>query len=148
MEKLIRKYNNKYKILRINKIYHFELKSSNLRSYYYKNVIAFGDILHRLHPHAGQGFNMSIRDIKEILRLINFKQIHGLDLDTSICLDFEKNTRNKNYLFSRGIDFIYEFFRMESKTEMKVFSKSIKLLGRNKIINNLFTKFADNGIEI
>jgi len=134
--------------LRIIKFYHFELTSSNLRSYYHKNVIAFGDILHRLHPHAGQGFNMSIRDIKEIIRLINFKQIHGLDLDTSICLDFEKNMKNKNYLFSRGIDFIYEFFRMESKTEMEVFSKSIKFLGRNKIINNLFKKFADNGIEI
>ena len=51
---------------------------------------------------------MTIRDIKEINELIQFKINHGLDLDTSICLDFEKNTKNKNYLFSNGINFIYE----------------------------------------
>ena len=73
-EKLIKKYNVKYKILKINKFVRFELKSSNLRSYYHKNIIAFGDILHKIHPLAGQGFNMTIRDIKELQRLIELKK--------------------------------------------------------------------------
>ena len=47
-----------------------------MRSYYYKNILAFGDMLHRLHPLAGQGFNMTIRDIKEIYKLIQFKIDH------------------------------------------------------------------------
>ena len=33
----------------------FELKSSNLRNYYKENILAFGDLLHKLHPLAGQG---------------------------------------------------------------------------------------------
>ena len=138
----------KYQNLKLNEIYCFELKSSNLRSYYYKNIIAFGDLLHRLHPLAGQGFNMIIRDIKELQRLIKFKKKHGLGLDSSICIDFEKNTRNKNFLFSSGIDFIYEFFNLENKLKNNNLSKFVRLLGMNKKANKLFTKLADNGIII
>ena len=145
-EEDLKKFNSKYKILKINKFFNFQLKSSNLRSYHYGNIIAFGDILHRLHPLAGQGFNMTIRDIKKIFELIRFKKEHGLDLDTSICLDFEKSTRDKNYLFSNSIDFIYEFFNLENKLNMNTFSKSIKFFSKNKIANNFFTKFAVKGL--
>ena len=145
-DSLVKKYNTKYKILRINKFSTFELKSSFLRSYYYENIIAFGDLLHRLHPLAGQGFNMTIRDIKEIYELIEFNKSHGLDLDNSICFNFEKNKKHKNYLFSSGIDFIYEFFNLENKIGNSNLSKSVKLIGKNKIINRFFTKFADTGI--
>ena len=144
----IDKYNMKYQNLKLNKIYCFELKSSNLRSYYYKNIIAFGDLLHRLHPLAGQGFNMTIRDIKELQRLIEFKKKNGLELDNSICIDFEKNTKNRNFLFSSGVDFIYEFFNLENKFKNNNLSKLVKFLGRNETTNKFFTKLADNGIKI
>ena len=148
LENLIKKYNLKYEILKINKVNNFELKLSNLRSYTFKNIIAFGDILHRLHPLAGQGFNMTIRDIKEINSLIEFKKKHGLELDKSIGLDFEKNLKDKNYLFSNGIDFIYEFFNFENKLKNNYLSKLVKLLGKNNLTNRLFTKIADKGISI
>tara|TARA_A100000164_G_scaffold353075_1_gene359329 strand:- start:5563 stop:6636 length:1074 start_codon:yes stop_codon:yes gene_type:complete len=148
IESVLKKYNTKYDIIKINKFLSFELKSSNLRTYYYKNIIAFGDLLHKIHPLAGQGFNMTIRDIKEIYRLVLFKKELGLDLDISICADFEKNTRNKNYLFSNGIDFIYEFFNFENKINDNTLSKSVKFLGRNKTINKIFKNIADNGIII
>ena len=145
---LIKKYNTKYKISKINKFLSFELKSSNLRNYYHGNIIAFGDLLHKLHPLAGQGFNMTIRDIKKIYKLIKFKKDHGLELDTSICLEFEKATRDKNYLFSSGIDFIYEFFNFENRINNNTLSKSVKFFGKNKFLNKIFTKFADSGITI
>mgnify|MGYP007024333635 FL=1 len=91
---------------------------------------------------------MNIRDIKEIHKLIKFKKENGLDIDTSICVDFEKNTRNRNYLFSSGIDFIYEVFNFENKIRNSSISKSIKFLGENKIVNKFFTKVADKGIVI
>jgi 2-octaprenyl-6-methoxyphenol hydroxylase len=145
---IIKKHNTKYKISKIHKVSSFELKLSNLRHYHYENILAFGDLLHRLHPLAGQGFNMSIRDIKELMRLIKFKIDHGLDLDNSICLDFEKKIKHKNYLFSKGIDLIYEFFNLESKINNNIFSKSVKFVAKNKITNNFFKRFADNGITI
>ena len=33
--------------------------------------------------------------VHNINKLIEFKKEHGLDLDTSICSDFEKNSKNK-----------------------------------------------------
>ena len=100
----------KYQNLKFNEICCFELKSSNLRSYYYKNIIAFGDLLHRLHPLAGQGFNMSLRDIKQLSELIDKKLDLGLDLNNSILDEFQKKTKSSNFVFSAGIDLIYEIF--------------------------------------
>ena len=144
---LINKYNSKYKINKINRIESFELNSLNLRSYYHNKFLAFGDLLHRIHPLAGQGFNMTIRDIKEIHKLINLKKKNGLVLDKSICIDFERKTKSKNYLFSNGIDFIYEFFNFERKLNNKILSQSVKLLGRNTYLNKIFTQIADKGVN-
>ena len=128
LEKLIRQYNTKYKIINITKPENFELRLSILRNYYHKNIIAFGELLHKIHPLAGQGFNMSIRDIKEIIKLIEFKIDHGLDLDNSICKDFENKTRHRNYIFSNGIDFIYEYFNYENKINNNILSKTVKYI--------------------
>ncbi len=146
LKKVIKKYNNRFEIIKISNVASFKLTGSNLRSYYHKNILAFGDILHRLHPLAGQGFNMSIRDIKELLKLIKFRKNHGLDIDKSICTDFEKNTKHKNYIFSNSIDFLYEFFNFESKNKSNLLSKVVQVLGKNNKANKLFTKFADEGI--
>ena len=146
LEKIIIKFNKKYKIIKCGKKSYFKLKSTNLRTYYHQNILAFGDQLHRVHPLAGQGFNMTIRDVSVLLRLIKFKSAHGLDLDHSICSAFEKETRHKNYLFSNGIDFVYEFFNLDSKIKGSVLVKSLQFLGKNNYINNFFTKSADRGI--
>ncbi len=147
LKKIIDKYNTKYDIKKLTKPYFFELKFSNLRNYYHKNVLAFGDLLHKIHPLAGQGFNISIRDISELVKLIKFKMKNGLEIDRSICKDFEKNVKHKNYLFTNGIDLIYEFFHLENKMKNNVISNSVKFFGRNKTLNGIFKKFADSGLN-
>ena len=148
IKNLIKKYNPIYSIIKINNYSCFELRSSHLRKYYKDNILAFGDLLHKIHPLAGQGFNMSLRDIKLLSDLIDEKINLGLDVDNSICHDFQKNSQDKNYLFSTGIDWIYELFNFESKINSNLLSKSINLIGKNKIMNSLFKKFADNGLRI
>ena len=148
LKELIRKYNNKYSILNFSTINFFELRSSNLRTYYHRNILAFGDLLHRIHPLAGQGFNMTIRDIRDLSKLIELKLNNGLELDNSICEDFQNMTRHKNYLFSSGIDLIYELFNLESKMNNDIISKSMRLIGRNKLLNRSFENIANRGFEI
>ena len=144
---LINNYNPKFKIKKILKLTSFELKSSNLRNYYYKNILAFGDVLHRIHPLAGQGFNMTIRDIKILSSLIQ-KQIDlGIQLDTFILDKFEKKTKHMNFIFSNGIDFIYELFNFDKKSKDKSINKILKLLSKNKTLTNTFIKFADSGLN-
>tara|TARA_Y100000768_G_scaffold387242_1_gene377919 strand:+ start:1005 stop:2081 length:1077 start_codon:yes stop_codon:yes gene_type:complete len=142
---LIHKYNLKYKILDIKKIVSFKLKSFLLRSYYHNNILSFGDLLHKIHPLAGQGFNMTIRDIKVLLDIIKNKQLLGLPFDKSIGIEFEKKTKHKNFIFSNGIDLIQQFFDLERKTNNKALSKSVKFIGQYPSINKFFSKIADRG---
>ena len=142
---LIKKYNFKYKIKKIQKIDFFELKSLNLRSYYYKNILAFGDLLHRIHPLAGQGFNMTIRDLKVFLKIIKHRISLGLPLDSSINIEFEKKLKHKNFIFSNAIDLVYEFFNSQRKSNSSIVSKSIKFIGKNEKINKLLSQIADKG---
>ena len=147
MNSLIEKYNPIYIIKKINSWNSFELRSSSLRNYYKDNILAFGDLLHKIHPLAGQGFNMSLRDIKLLSNLIDKKINLGLDLDYSICQEFQKKSQDKNYIFSRSIDWIYELFNLESRLNSNLLIKSINMIGNNKALNTIIKKFADNGIR-
>tara|TARA_B110001450_G_C17170345_1_gene299080 strand:- start:33 stop:509 length:477 start_codon:yes stop_codon:yes gene_type:complete len=145
---LINKHNPKFKIKKFLKLNSFKLKSSNLRNYYHKNILAFGDLLHRIHPLAGQGFNMTIRDIKDLSEIIQYKIDLGLGLDSLILKQFQKKTKNRNFIFSSGIDFVYEFFNFDKKNKGKNLNKILKYLGSNKSFINSIIKFADKGLKI
>jgi 2-octaprenyl-6-methoxyphenol hydroxylase len=144
----INKHNPKFKVNKILKLSSFNLKYSNLRNYYYKNILAFGDLLHRIHPLAGQGFNMTIRDIKDLSEIIQYKIDLGLGLDSLILKQFQKKTKNRNFIFSSGIDFVYEFFNFDKKNKGKNLNKILKYLGSNKSFINSIIKFADKGLKI
>ena len=144
---LINKNNPKYLINKIDKLNSFELSSSNLRNYYYKNILAFGDMLHRVHPLAGQGFNMTIRDLRILTKIIEDKIELGMQLDSQIFDEFEKKTKDKNFVFSKAIDLIYESFNLDKKIQNKSFNKILKNIGKNKNLNNYFIKLADAGIN-
>ena len=146
IDQLIKDKNFRYKIKDIAKVNNFELKSLNLRSYYHDNILAFGDLLHRVHPLAGQGFNMTIRDIKILLEIIKKKLDIGLSLDSSVNYEFQKKLRHKNFIFSNGVDLIHEFFNFERKMKNNFLSKSVKLIGNYPSINKMFTKIADRGV--
>ena len=145
IKKLIRNKNYKYKIKDIEKIGNFELKFSNLRKYYHSNILAFGDLLHTIHPLAGQGFNMTIRDIIFFLEIIKKKIDLGLPLDKTVNIEFQNKVKHKNLIFSNGIDLIHKFFNFERKNKNKFLSKSVQLISKNSQVNKLFSKIADKG---
>ena len=144
---LISKNNPKYKIKKTLKLSSFKLSSSSLRNYHHQNILAFGDLLHRIHPLAGQGFNMTIRDIKVLSGIIQNKIDLGMHLDSAILSEFEKMTKNKNFIFSSSIDFIYEVFNLDKKTRSKNFNKILKVIGKNKNLTNYLIKLADKGLN-
>ena len=88
---------------------------------------------------------MTIRDIKNLIEIIKERVDLGLPIDCIINDKFEKKIRHKNYIFSNGVDLIYEFFNFERKINSKFLSKSIKTIGKNPSVNKIFTKIADQG---
>ncbi len=148
IKKIIFKYDKKYKIYSINKFENFKLTSKTLRNYYYKNILAFGEILHQIHPLAGQGYNMTIRDIKVFLDLIKERQSLGLPLDSSICEIFENKTKHLNFVFTSGNDFIYEFFNYDN-FYIKSFSKKLfSYLNDSNAFSKLAIKYSDRGLVV
>mgnify|MGYP001173754757 FL=1 len=145
---LIKKYNKRFKNIKVGKISSFKLNLLNLRTYHHENILAFGDVIHRIHPLAGQGFNMNVRDISELLKSIKEKIDNGLVIDSTVCKDFEKSMKHKNFFFLNGIDIIYEIFKLEGNMKNNVIGKTIKLFGKNKLLKNFFTKTADRGITL
>ena len=143
--KLVHQHNFNYEIKKIKEFDFFKLESRSLRNYYQGNILAFGDLLHKIHPLAGQGFNMTLRDIRILLDIIKRKVNLGLPIDISVNKEFEKKSKAKNIIFSNGIDFLHEFFKLESKMNSNLLSKSVKFLGKNPSINKMFTKIADQG---
>ena len=110
--------------------------------------MAFGDSLHKIHPLAGQGFNMTLRDIKNFSKIIQNRIDLGLPLDHSIYSEFEKKTKHLNFIFSSSIDFIHEFFKFDNKYK-NIYSKNLlKFIGGNKFLNKLISKYADQGLVI
>ena len=147
-ENLILENNKKYKINSINEFETFKLKSKTLRNYYNKNIMAFGDMLHQIHPLSGQGFNMSLRDIKVFLKLLMDRKNLGLPVDHYIYEQFENKTKHLNFMFSSANDFIYEFFNYDN-FYLKPFSKKLfNYLNNNKLFNKLAVQYADKGLMI
>ena len=89
---------------------------------------------------------MTIRDIKVLSQIIKKRLDLGLLLDSSVNLEFQKEIKHKNLIFSNGIDLIHEFFNIERKTKTNFLSKSVKLVGDQPSINRMFVKIADKGI--
>ena len=146
IKELILNYNRKYKIKSFAKFEKFKLKSSILKNYYYKKILCFGDNLHKVHPLAGQGLNMTIRDIKILLNLIDFRMNLGLSLDNSVLVEFQNKTKHYNYIFSTTIDFIHEFFKFDNNFGNRYSKKLFNLLETNSLFKKYTTKFADKGI--
>ena len=80
---------------------------------------------------------MTIRDLIELLNIIQSKIDLGLQLDSSICLEFEKKTKHKNFTYQSGVDFIYEFFNLEKKIKNKNIINFINLVGNKKKLTNI-----------
>ena len=148
IKNLISLYNKNYEIKSFGKLEKFDLNFSVSRNYYYKNLMAFGDGLHKVHPLAGQGFNMILRDINILSKIIQDRIDLGLQIDHSIYEMFEKKTKHFNFIFSSGNDFIYEFFKFDNKYKNNYLNQLVKFLGENKLFNKIVSKYADQGLSI
>ena len=61
--------------------------------------------------------------------------------------EFQNKTKHRNFIFSNGIDFIYEFFNYESKTRNNFLLNSLKYIGSKNSINSMLKKIADTGLN-
>ena len=127
------------------------MKELNLlirKKYHSERVLLFGDAIHSVHPLAGQGTNMMIRDLKVLVKTLNNKINLGLDIGTGDVLsEFENMTKSKNFTYSLGIDLIRSSFKFENKPAKMIRNKIIMEINKNNIIKNIFYNIANKGLK-
>ena len=136
---IIKKYNSKYIINNISDIETFNIKFLVLRNYIFKNILAFGDLIHKVHPLAGQGFNMTIRDIKSLLRIIDKNIKLGINDGEIIAQKFQDDNKHLNFMYGLGIDYVNHFFKLDSKFKNNLSEPIFRILKGNKFLNNYAT---------
>ncbi len=148
IEKIIYEFNKVYKVKKLDELEKFDLNFSFSRNIYYKNIICFGDPMHKIHPLAGQGFNMTLRDIKILNKLVDEKISCGLEINESFFIELKNKIQHFNLIFATGINLVNEFFILDNKVDSKISKNIFKILNRNKIFKEYSTIFADKGINI
>jgi len=118
------------------------------KKYFHDRVLLFGDILHQVHPLTGQGFNMVLRDLSCLEKILKGKVNLGLDIGNSDTLsEFSKEVRPRNFAYSLGIDFIRNCFSIENESFNGIRNKIITKLNKNNFAKDIFYNIANAGIK-
>ena len=97
-------------------------------------------------PLAGQGFNMTVRDIKSLTDQIQKNIDLGLELSTAI-IAFEKDRKHNNFFFAYGIDFLHTFFEKENRFKILDNKKISETLDNSFFLKKISEKFANKGFN-
>ena len=140
------KFYTKNYLKNIKFISNIERKDLNfaIRSRYYKDrVLLFGDALHMLHPFVGQGFNMILRDLESLEKILSEKMNLGLDIGTSDILnEFSSKIKPRNFIFSIGTNLL-----KNSLSHKELRNLALKSLNKSSIAKNIFFNVADKGFR-
>ena len=139
---------NNPKIKKISNIQSFPIKLNLKKKYFKSNVLILGDGLHSIHPMAGQGFNLVLRDIKKLNELISKTLKLGLLFKNNFLLkDFYQARKPENTIIGLGVNLTNIFFK-----DNKYFSPIRKTILENinnfKFIKKISQTISDKGISI
>ena len=105
-----------------------------------------GDGLHAVHPMAGQGFNLVLRDIKKLNELMCKVLNLGLSIKNSLLLkDFYQARKSENTILGLGIDFTNLFFK-DNKYFFPIKRTILNNIANFKFIKKMSQIISDKGI--
>ena len=149
IEKEIYKYVHMYiDELNVHSINKHKLVFSFNKNMTYKNIIMLGESAHTVHPIAGQGFNLTLKDISTLYSVLDRYLSLGYELNHQFIFnDFNKQRIPDNTLFSFSTMFMSDAFISQSNFINKSIETSFKILNRVPLIKKKIMKVA-SGREI
>ena len=132
--------------LKMSKVDCFPISFKFRSSFNKKNILVLGEGSYNVHPVAGQGFNLILRDIFYLNRKINEYIKNGIQIKDSLFIDeYLKQRKPENLLFGLGINFINNFFKFNKITEpiKKVILKDIN---KFNILKDISLRVSNKGI--
>ena len=71
------------RVKKINSLQVFPLSAHINEKFYEKKVVYVGDAAHSIHPIAGQGWNLGLRDVKSLTGLLKEAKENNLDIGSN-----------------------------------------------------------------
>jgi 2-octaprenyl-6-methoxyphenol hydroxylase len=138
----------KVKKINITNIQSYPLTLNLKRTYYKNDTLILGEGLHTIHPVAGQGFNLVIRDIKKLKEVLKYYTDLGILIESSSALeDFSSSRKSENIITGLGIDLTHAFFKKNKLLEP--FKEVIlKNVSKNNTLKKISQFISNQGLSI
>ena len=135
-----------FKIKTIEHIQSFPINLNLKTKYFKKNILILGDGLHTIHPIAGQGLNLVLRDIKRLdVLMANTLKLGLLFENSSLLKDFYDSRKPENNLFGLGIN-LANFFFMDNKYFSNLKTGILNNINNFNFVKKISQSVADKGI--
>ena len=97
-------------------------------------AILIGDAAHSIHPLAGQGLNLAMRDCSSVLKSLKNNLRFGTELGDNSILNFYKNDRlPKTIAMSTITDLLFYSFTTKSSQMRSILTKGMKTLNKSDL---------------
>ena len=114
-----------------------------------KRTLLFGEIANKIHPIAGQGWNMTLRNIFSLIKVIKYSMNLGLEIGNDIFIKKYLNETNLNSLaFATLIDGIRKIFDIKIDSYAATRKNILSNLDKNFFIKKNFINIANKGLFI
>ena len=113
------------------------------RTFHRAAFVAFGDAAHGMHPIAGQGWNLGMRDVKKLYKLSKNYSDLGLDLGSNeFCKQYNDQCYYDSYQLYQITDKLDYIFKNNSLSIKAIRALGFNILNKNKTLKNLISDFA------
>ncbi len=121
----------------------FPLNLQHAERYWAERLILVGDAAHGIHPIAGQGLNMGLRDVAALAEVLSDSARLGLDLghpDVARC--YERWRRSDNAATAIATDGLVRLFGVPGRTATAIRATGLGLVNRLPPLRRAFMKIA------
>jgi 2-octaprenyl-6-methoxyphenol hydroxylase len=107
------------------------------------SIILIGDAAHSLHPIAGQGLNLSIKDIVELKNKINKFKYLGYALGNSLSLvEYENARQNDNTIYTFATNYLDEILKNRNYVVNTISNLGINAINKSSTLKKMIIKSA------
>ncbi len=121
----------------------FSLSAHINSRFYEEKVIYIGDSAHSIHPIAGQGWNLGLRDIKNLFYLSKEQINYGLEIGTKqFCKKYNEQCYYDSFRLYQITDKLNGLFKFDNLLINFFRGCGFNIIQKNKILKKYITNFA------
>ncbi|MBM3609674.1 MAG: 2-octaprenyl-6-methoxyphenyl hydroxylase, partial [Alphaproteobacteria bacterium] len=121
----------------------FPLSLAISRAFSGKRIVLVGDAAHGVHPLAGQGLNLGLRDVAVLADVLREAVINGLDFgDPAVLRDYEMGCRPAAVAMAGATDGLFDLFTNALPPVRILRDAGMKAFGASKTLTDYSLLYA------